>query len=359
MKKVLPVNYPIITLFPGYAATNAILQSYPQTRDWMFSQYIQTYLYNETNRSPEERPTRGTFFSDFDTRGYARLWQAHAFIEYKWCPFLIVQRIVTEIALREKEAVTSLMKRCIDADFYLFMRLYYDPISELIVPKMNYKHETFIFGYDEEAKKIYMGDNHFVPSNKYKFGVCSYSGIESAARLTLSKFEPFCHEIALIKFDHNAKYVMNYEHVLTQIDAYLRPSAQITKEFQDYVKDTIVIRNPIAYVGNNVYQYLSDFIDEEVFLKKDYVDVRMFHGLYDHKVMMQKRLDYLLETGRLQPNKKELAKFYDEIVKSVLILRNKIIKFNITNQAILLKDVQMLLPIVKGQEYELLNKIFF
>ena len=358
MKKILTVTNPTITLFPGYAATGAILENYEETYDWFYSQYIQLLLYNETHRSPDDRPTRGAFFFDFDSRYRARLWHAHAFIEYNWCPFLKIFNCDTKMLMREHEEFISLIKRCINQDYYLFMRLVNEPITAFSDMRQAFPHETFIFGYDDTNREVYFGDYFFKGKRRYSFGTCSYHDVESAAKQTWNTYAGKKHEIALVHYEDKVSYHMNYRYVVDQIYDYLYPSIRISEELKSYIKDNIKINEPKVYLGINVYNYLVDFINEELGLGKTQIDYRMFHGLLDHKRMMKNRLDYLLHKNHLSYNKYELCKEYDCVVKTACIIRNEIIKYEYTHNRDLLNVAQERLLELKQIEFQILHHIF-
>ena len=85
-------------------------------------------------------------------------------------------------------------------------------------------------------------------------------------------------------------------------------------------------------------------------------DIRALHLLYDHKVLMNERLKYMMAKGVLAYDN-EILDEYMEVVNNMLTARNLLIKTSITGNVNCLDRFEKYIMTAKTKEIEVLNKV--
>jgi hypothetical protein len=179
-------------------------------------------------------------------------------------------------------------------------------------------------------------------------------------------FIPIVKSFAAIQYVENAPFDFSYQYIKESIYEYIYPDKIKSQRYNDYVHSFLASNPegplywlPKVYMGTNAYDYFSDYINYEFKhnnTKK--LDRRLFHAMYDHKEMMILRLDFLLDRGYLSNEKADLIIAYGKVRDNALLIRNLILKYNISNRASTVDKIKELLLSTKTLETELLVKIF-
>lgn len=90
MVKVLKMAKPYVSSYPGIANFLGILQSYPQTEDWIFQNFIQVVYYENTNDQYLHEMTGSLL--DLESG----LWLIG---QYSYCPFFSSRKPACKIVL--------------------------------------------------------------------------------------------------------------------------------------------------------------------------------------------------------------------------------------------------------------------
>ncbi len=85
-------------------------------------------------------------------------------------------------------------------------------------------------------------------------------------------------------------------------------------------------------------------------------DIRALHLLYDHKVLMNERLKYLMEKGIIEYDN-EILDGYMEVVNNMLTARNLLIKTSITGDVNCLDRFEKYIMTAKAKEIEVLGTV--
>lgn len=113
-------------------------------------------------------------------------------------------------------------------------------------------------------------------------------------------------------------------------------------------------RENVCY-GIKVYDYLIGYYSD---IKEEY-DSKPIHIIYDSKQLMNKRLDFFASTLNL--NSTKLNELYEEntlLKKELLIIRNAVLKYNITKDNMAIYDIISRLKTVKEHDILLFQKLF-
>ncbi|MCL5071400.1 MAG: hypothetical protein M1308_10970, partial [Actinobacteria bacterium] len=105
-------------------------------------------------------------------------------------------------------------------------------------------------------------------------------------------------------------------------------------------------------VYNEIIGFYSDFLDNKISF-----DLRPLHLLWEHKKVMLLRMSYMQNVKNIQGLSKILVD-YSEIERKSLILRNKLIKYNISNNTDTLVDINKQLTELAEKEKELLYSFY-
>lgn len=313
MKKfVLPTVYPPITTYPQIACLFTILFVHEQEiMPWICDHYIQIIAIRDTTR-----PYLTWNFYDNGTFNHV--------LPVQNMPHFTFYR---EDGLLESvffDKFTDYIEEAINNGYYIRTALdqYYLKCSTF---NGHFLHDGLIYGYDRANKKIYIAD--FYGNRRYQFVEVPYDEINLAFRnRDINKDSPGWHyEIKLYKF-RKYDYKTNFELLLTSVRDYIECKESLIKYKFSYENEAIV--DKLVY-GLEYYNLLLEYGNDKIF------DVRAFHLLYDHKVLWNLRLEYLMQQSLI--NEKIYNKFrplFQKIEQDSLIVRNSLIKYNIcsTNQ---------------------------
>jgi hypothetical protein len=225
-------------------------------------------------------------------------------------------------------------------------------------------HPIFIYGYDDEKEIFNIAD--FFRGGKYSFEECSYSEMVAALSsgntdyLAIGESVP---TLNAVQYESSKTFRFDFEYVKQMIGEYINPDKTQTERYSKYVEKMYEHLNwkMSAVIGSDSYQFLSEFAKMYLALRElgvTGIDVRPFHALYDHKVMMCERLDYFLKKGYLADTKRERIREYSKIKENAAVVRGLIMKYNATLNDNIIDRLDDLLFETKDKEIILLKQIF-
>jgi hypothetical protein len=321
MKSILPVTHPPITSFPAIANTLSILwNNEEKVLPWLCDRFIQLII------RPYHPITRADFYEQAETDNYI--------IPVYSCPFLGWLRNNQTTAHFNK--FTDYIEYQISQGYYLDSCLdnFYLKCSR-DYEKKHFIHTTFVYGFDKEKKHVYISD--FYDNGKYVRESVSYEDINKS-------IEGIDYLINLYKYQ-DFDYLFNINQLKIFVEDYINCRDSLNKfEFScaNFNKDNLY--------GLNFYDYIID-----VFCKEEKLDLRPFHILSDHKVMMRIRLGYLYKL-EIFNNKliEKMEKKNDLILYETSILRNMVIKYNLNYDNSLIRKIIQKCSFIKTSDYELM-----
>lgn len=323
MQICLPVEYPPITSFPYIANSLSILWvKKDKVLPWICDRYIQLVI------RPHHSLTRSDFYENADTDNFV--------LPGNYCPFLGWLRNNQTTA--NFNQFTDYIEYQIKQGYYLDACLdsYYLSCTNYF-KKKHFIHQTFIYGFDDEKRQVYISDFY---DGKYVRKIVSYDEINKSIKgidyfINLYKYEEF-------------DYKINLELLKVSTNDYINGRDSLNKykySYQSYNKD-------ILY-GMNFYNYILD-----VFINEKIIDIRPFHILYDHKKIMNIRLEYLKKLGIIDKDKIDnIFNLNNLLIEQSLLLRNMVLKYNINHNKSIKDEIYKKCLSVKESDYELFDEL--
>ncbi|QMV40616.1 hypothetical protein [Cohnella cholangitidis] len=312
---ILPMKIPVLNAYSAIAHEFSILSNYENAIPWFMSNLIQ--ISNQYSGNMET---------------YVNFYRPHLYWD---CPWIQTQAISTDIInLNEKwnGNILEFIKDSIRLGHYVRVHLnhLYIPLSG---KNHNFVHDSLIYGYNDSENTLYAADNF--KDRKYSFEKIGYSEFEQAykekrdvgSNLYTSKY------ILLMKYQPDAVYDFNLDHVIVQLKHYLNS----TDPYKDFISGCSQADSDFSF-GMEVYEKLKAYLQRIALLQTD-ADVRGFYFLVTHKKAMLLRLEYM-ENNRFLNKSLNFSMNYAEVHKLSVMLCNLLLKYNATKQkSILLKVI--------------------
>lgn len=335
VKKVLPVNYPMITTYTQHAHLLSILSNYECTYPWIFSNYIQLYI-NE-----DYKHNWGDFYFPFP----------YELRPSDTCKWIFTQKIHRDIVHSKWESIINFIIECINSNNYVHTMINYFYVP--LIPyynKVHFNHDILIFGYDLNEEVLYVSD--FFDGGKYSYAKISFSDFSRAfSTYSLAKKRDYLNEMVyLYKFNPKCDYKFNTKNISNSIKAYLYNT--IPEYWDSYNRDN---REDIVF-GMEIYTTLKNYIMRKKSSCESDIDIRPFYMLYDHKKIMLLRLKYLYEHEYYKNYNSENIIGFTKIESQAKNVVTLIIKYNITKNNSILDKVTNTLNIIENNEKNILKQ---
>ncbi|WP_339166783.1 hypothetical protein MKX75_21770 [Paenibacillus sp. FSL R5-0341] len=302
-KKLFMNDNPLLNTFNTYASVLSIIsRDNTNISPWLYNNFIQIRYVHDWN----------TYF--FDNHH-------HIFDNCPWINHHVIPGTII------KNKWTSLHEFIIDAInesryVYLYVDRYYIPASKAYQKNHNW-HEIFIFGYDLEKSTFHVADN--IQEGKYIHTECTFSELDEGYN-ALNSDNEFFQNVHLLSIKEEHEYKFNLQQIALTLENYVYSKPTIDMSFKEESTFGIGALNLTIEAAVNYDQCSFRF------------DKRAFHLFWEHKKMMILRLEYMYQSS-LIPNGLELINNYKELESSYLMLRNLVIKYNITNKNTLRQQI--------------------
>lgn len=314
-RKVLAVTYPTITSWTWHANLFAMIERLPEAQDWIFSNYIQLQC------RPDTRKKGGLFFEFFPF-----------YNPISECPILHTPYIDRKFISDIWKDVKDFLIYCIENDYYI-----YGICNEryALHLEQDFFHELFIYGYDFGEQSFYCADFTFSNSGKYSFVKVPFD-LVCRGFLDVSEKADYLFRgeggimLAKAKPQKEYGYKLDLDYLKCNLQEYINGVNSCSHYGLFYNNKTMthgMDGEPFSYLGfgikvyDTLIKYLIEIVDAQL------IDIRPFHNLYEHKKLMTKRIEYLVEKGLIGQDKNR--EVYLEVEKESLILCNRIIKYKI------------------------------
>ena len=210
MKTNLPFNFPMITHVPFDNCILGILQNYPDTFDWIYSNFINVYINKKSGAD--------YFFPKF-------LWNICPFIDTYTLPFIFVKDNFTNY--------TDFLEFCLKDGFYVYSILNRRPIHKYKT-QIDDDHNPIITNIDTLSQTVQMYD--FFNNGIYTIYECSYAEMNEAFR-SLPQCKGFnvddylnnYSEIILLKYHAQQEYMFNPDNLKKTINDFLNCTNLLSK----------------------------------------------------------------------------------------------------------------------------------
>ena len=305
MVKVLKMAKPYVSSYPGIANFLGILQSYPQTEDWIFQNFIQVVYYENTNDQYLHEMTGSLL--DLESG----LWLIG---QYSYCPFFSQYILNREILHQCSKDVVTFFKKMLDNDYYVNLYINHRMLSNTpFYGKEDHDNPVMIYGYDDETQEFLTAGYFY--HNLHGFHKILYQDFvqaEKNVRNANDYSNDYIQRIQLLQFRSCIKYAFHKEELLQSLSDYL--------ESRDHTNKLYFISDKKYYYGLSFYEKMA-----EQFMK--YSIERLVQTLFDQKKMMLVRLLFLQKRGYI--TKKQTENFEiktKDIIQNLEIIRNVILK---------------------------------
>ncbi|RCX12710.1 hypothetical protein DFR58_1209 [Anaerobacterium chartisolvens] len=258
-------------------------------------------------------------FNNFIQIRYAPAWGMYVFDNHRLllsdCPYIAYYCFPQSLIISKwNKSLKQLIIDSVNSDFYLFLFAdrYYIPKSDCYLKEHN-PHEIFIFGYDLEKEIVYAADN--LEYGKFIQIKCTFQELENGYWSVKGKYT-LLTDVRLLKPKDDITCDFDLEQVLLSLDSYLNSKRTVdVSEDQkcDFGFDSF----------RRIFEDLSNLSAGE-----DYIDIRPFHLFYEHKLLMDMRVKYLVQNGYL-PGGISLTESFSTLKDDYLSLRNLIVKYDV------------------------------
>lgn len=294
MKKIIPLVEPPITTYPAIANILSLKWGKNKSSNaWFMDHFIQLVV------RPNHEHTFGDFYDHADLDNFYRIIYG--------LPGLGWMRVNKGVAGFDK--FSDFIEHEIDNDYCVeaCVDRYYFKFLEKKYRKNHYIHSSMIYGYDDNEKTVNIAD--FFIDGKYESKVISYDEINASMNNDW---------LINLYRDEYAEYEFNEKLMKKYLEDYIYSRDSFNKFAFSNKKYNEGVIFGVAY-----YDYLIDCLHKEN--GKDY---RMYHILYDHKQLMKKRLEYLINLKKYDCEKIALLLCENEnLIRESKVLRAYFLKY--------------------------------
>lgn len=290
---------------------------------WLYRNFIQI----SCDLSSVNRPLDFMFGVEKDWHFY---W-INYFLETSKIPFDVVKSY----------GIMKFIKHSINEGRYVELRLdqYYISDREEYRYK-HYMHQNLVYGYDDSLKVLYLLGYNSV--GKLAKTTISYADVkyQFGKRGCVSNIYLIDYKPEAYGFTYQPRYI--YKMILQYLEGY-----NSSQDFGHVMEP----RNRVY--GIACYAELSSQKGLDLLLR----DRRVLHLLYEHKLVMKQRLEYLACFEKDNIEIKKLAKEYDSVVSEVFNMRNLALKYQINGDKQIRDKVSSGLSKIMAQEKTILSKL--
>lgn len=322
--RALPVAEPDLVSYPHIAYPLAVMQTDPGCLDWVYSNYIQLSLRDWTDR----------IMLDF----YSPNAYDHPIPALYGSP-----RLTRSMILRNYPRFSDFVRDCIDDGRYVstYADDYYIPGS-VAYQNRSHPHAIMIHGYNDVDRQFLA--TGFLANQTFGQTLVDYDDLEAAfGDFEIPDDMHYTNFTLLFKLNRKYRYAFNVSWVMEQLEDYWHASAS------DQRWKSLGWQEAEPWVwGVEAYDSLIRKIQEQAD-RTFILDHRPFHVLWEHKRMMNRRIDYMARQGH-HVCSPEVTEGYVRLERSAAACRHSVLKFWMTMDNRRLEDSIGLLSRMKTEE---------
>ena len=339
-EKILPVKYPMVTSFTYHADLFAVLETKEETKDWIYSNHILL-------TSERYRRSFGEFVG----------FEFHPSMScFLVCPWIKPQIMSREFIRTKYSCVREFFIDVLNQKSYIYVMINEEHIIRKLTGQEMGRvcHPLFIYGYDLTQNIFYIADFLF-RNNKYSFEEADIDDVCQGYEEVMGHEDATIHErggVFLLNYK-GSNDDPNYRYDVYKFDTYL-----VKKSFEYYLEGrpgdytlpmhTFATGSTIPLdkcrLGVDSYSYLYENLELVLEDRQGILSNTAPHVIYDHKVLMLHRIEYMLLNGYLETDISIIDEI-KEIQDKSLALRNQHLKFRVTN------NKKTLLRIIDGYKW--------
>lgn len=352
MKDIISLKkvYPSITSIPEYAHMLAILEANEDNTPWIMENFIVMRGFT---------PSGAPHIYNIDFFLIPDTWHNTADMtfsaKYNYAPGLSVCSIPNaEYADILISDILEFSQMAINSGCFVVLPL---DVSKIKAYQMDdpFLHNPLIYGYKTSTKEFLLSD--FVNGKKYDDFVCTYEELVNAfesyrnfSRSANCKEEHWQNQsISLIR-PKSVKHSFDIRFFCAQLQD------QIVPEYAEQKYKIIERSNTrTLFWGNHSYDGIIRYI-ETCMTDERICSVKPFHTIFDHKIALQKRIQYLGQHLNLDTNIfNKVLSMSDNLIKSSMQLRNTVLRNEFRMNVAAQNDFIKVVMEIKKQETEMIK----
>lgn len=352
-KKQLGLVIPPPVYYSLFAADKLSMLCMNETAmNWIHNNFIQMLFYKQYLDDP------GIFGDHFYRSQYMTIWPIDTFkMGYRGANLLLDEYPVDDHFWElTPDTLIEAVIRWIDKDLYVYSNI---DVSKLTTthyfgPTL-FCHSSMIIGYDKDAQMLKQVD--YAQNGAINILDIPFQDYINAF------FSPDLERILKEEKKKDVKYMITLHRVKQNVKVELNPDTMKywLKEFMDCEQSNkkmdYFIELGETFGGFDVYQGVLDMSDLLFEVNKGNIDYRMYHCIYEHKHLMELRLQALEEKKLLSPEL-NLSAMNQKLVKLAESMRFTVLKNNLAprkeNLALIKENMSKLVAL----ETEMMNLLY-
>lgn len=320
-----------VTSYPRHANLLAIIGQFEEGKAWFWNHFLQLQI----NGGSYEAMNLDFCVGDLMNMVYN-------------CPFLSCStREAGEFAAME-DAVCDIVMNYLDQGIYVYMPVdwyYISPYESM--GKTHNAHDILILGYDRADREFIAAD--FFGNFRYQKSRCGFQDFAEGCKNAVDL--PCVLDKVLLLKPVEKIYEFNIHFVKALLRDYLKGTNSNyrffpIKSYPDF------LHNELFLFGTEIYNKLSGYLEEG----DEQIKLRSYYVLYDHKNVLYCLAKYLYCNGYVIEGER-FIEACNELKEQAEILKNMIIKYNMTGDKELLQRSSSLLRSIRKTETALLRDI--
>lgn len=309
-KKILPMNYPLITSYPNHANLLSILSGNEENLSWFYNFYLQLSF----------RQGRDALLDFYIANNGIPI--------LKYCPLITYHGLSREFAADKWCSIIDFIMDSIHSGYYVHLVVdrFFIPAYEMY-GKIHSDHGILVFGYDTSEKIVYIAD--FFKGYKYGYTTAAFSAFEDAYHAG-DRIDWLCGIVLLKENKYNVRRAFDIGILKELLGDYLNSDNSYNRSIlikQQFHTDEFVY-------GLQIYEAMEKQI-KSVFAGAANFDIKPYHVLWDHKKLILSIIKYLYKFGYLM-NAEPLHDKFLLLMRRALLLRNILLKYCISEKRSLL-----------------------
>lgn len=321
MKKILLVKEPLINTYNSYGFLFSIIPE--GMMPWVYDNFIQLVYGVDWNML---------------------MFENHEMFLEK-CPGITYYMIPKRMISRDENgiAMKKMITDTINNNDYLLIYIdrYYLSFDSKYYHTHHLQHELLIYGYDDDV--LYIAD--YSSNGKYIFAQCTFNELyDGYFNMQIDENSQYMGDVRILHVDNNIKYEINMQQMEYALNAFLDSK---TSFYLNKVQEQIF--------GMKVFNILSERV-KKCEKENCNIDIRSFHLLYEHILLMRLRVKYLIENNYFISKcsyEEELSK----LLNDAFLLRNLTVKYNIARDCKLIERIINKIENLKIEEYKLFSSL--
>lgn len=341
-KKLLLLPEPLVTAWPENNFLSSIVQTKNTGYCWLMNTHIQTYGSVYINEIYGINEIRVTFYPFANIRANV----------YDLCPFIRKYVIPRKEVTANYEVFTDFLIKVIDDGYYVFAIINQFFRNDA---RNNFDHPCYFYGYDMQRKIIYCADNF--EYGKYQTKEVSFIDINTAFenyKITNWEAGVILYEMIDYSFKDCPTFIRD------QIKDYLHPENHMCYLNRFYCPEKVYDHGSEKgeiFMGIECYQLLEQLITDYINAESlNYVDIRSFAFLCDHKIMMRHRDDYLSEKKIITYNA-ENSQLCNKLLEDCKLLLNLMLKVKVSHRKKYLEKALCILKLICKNDAVYMNNL--